>query len=100
MDQSVRLDILNALKRRNALETKPFEALFAVQARISEQNLQLKSDNTSLHFINDKLKEENTILKAKVSNTEQPSSIHSNEQYLELQRKLLSLQEELTELHK
>ena len=62
MDQSVRLDILNALKSRNARESKPFEALFAIQAKISEQNIQLKSGNSSLHFINDKLKEENRIL--------------------------------------
>lgn len=97
MEESIRDDILDKLRQRNNRESRPFIALFQIQDKISEQNLQLKSDNSSLCVINEKLKEENVILKSKVS---AEPSIHSNENFLELQRKLFSLQEELTELHR
>ena len=101
MEESVRLDVLAKLRQRNQRESKPFAALFELQGRLSEQNLQLRSENSSLNFVNEKLKEENQSLKSK-STPQDPSSssIQSNENYLELQRKLFSLQEEVTELHR
>ena len=62
-----------------------------------EQNIKLKTENETLTFLNEKLKEDNSILKSKVSSE---SNVHTNENFLELNRKLFSLQEELTELHK
>ena len=62
-----------------------------------EQNIKLKTENETLTFLNEKLKEDNLILKSKVSSE---SNVNTNENFLELNRKLFSLQEELTELHK
>ena len=95
----MRLDLLTKLKQRNQRESKPFVALFELQGRLSETNLQLRSENSSLNLINQRLKEENQSLKSKCIPPD-PSSIQSNENYLELQRKLFSLQEEVTELHR
>ena len=99
-ENSYRKNILTKLKRRNARESKPFEALFEAQGKIFEQNLQLKSENSTLSFVNEKLKEENVILKAKIGSTSESTNIQSSESFLEQQRKLFSLQEELTELHR
>jgi len=99
-ENSYRKNILTKLKRRNARESKPFEALFEAQGKIFEQNLQLKSENSTLSFVNEKLKEENVILKAKIDSTSESTNIQSSESFLEQQRKLFSLQEELTELHR
>ena len=62
-----------------------------------EQNIKLRTENETLTFLNEKLKEDNSILKSKVSSE---SNVNTNENFLELNRKLFSLQEELTELHK
>ena len=62
-----------------------------------EQNIKLKTENETLTFLSEKLKEDNSILKSKVSSE---SNVNTNENFLELNRKLFSLQEELTELHK
>ena len=97
MEESLRTDILRQLKNRNKREVKSFEVIFSAQERLQEQNLQLRSENSTINFLNERLKEENVTLKSKV--TSEPS-IQSNENYLELQRKLFSLQEELTELHR
>ena len=97
MEESLRIDILRQLKNRNKREVKSFEVIFAAQERLQEQNLQLRSENSTINFLYERLKEENVTLKSKV--TSEPS-IQSNENYLELQRKLFSLQEELTELHR
>ena len=97
MEESLRTDILRQLKNRNKREVKSFEVIFAAQERLQEQNLQLRSENSTINFLNERLKEENVTLKSKV--TSEPS-IQTNENYLELQRKLFSLQEELTELHR
>jgi len=97
MEESVRNDVLNKLRQRNIKEIKPFKVIFERQELIIEQNIKLQSENETLAFLNEKLKEDNSILKSKAS---PESTVHTNEHFLELNRKLFSLQEELTELHK
>ena len=97
MEDSIREDVLSKLRQRNRREIQPFQSLFERQELLLEQNIKLKTENETLTFLSEKLKEDNSILKSKVS-TE--SNVNTNENFLELNRKLFSLQEELTELHK
>ena len=98
MEESIRDNVFSKLRMRNVKEVQPFKALFERQEIIIEQNYKLKSENETLSFLNEKLKEDNSNLKTKAS--PEQSAQHSNENFLELNRKLFSLQEELTELHK
>ena len=98
MEQSWRTDLLDKLKKRNRIEVLPFQNLFEMQTRLLEQNINLKTENSSLNFITEKLKEENLHLKSKDS-LDTNSSLN-NENYLELQKKLFNVQEELTEMHR
>jgi len=98
MEQSWRTDLLNKLKRRNRTEVHPFQNLFEMQTRLLEQNINLKTENSSLNFLTEKLKEENLHLKSK--DTSETNSSQNNENYLELQKKLFNVQEELTEMHR
>lgn len=90
--------MLKKLKRRNQTEVLPFQNLFEMQTKLLEQNINLKTENSSLNFITEKLKEENLHLKSKSSSSE--NSSQNNENFLELQKKLFNVQEELTELHR
>ena len=97
MDESWRSDLLEKLKRRNRTEVLPFQNLFEIQNKLLEQNINLKTENSSLNFITEKLKEENLHLKSKSTSV---NISQNNENFLELQKKLFNVQEELTELHR
>jgi len=89
--------LIEKLKRRNKTEVLPFQGLFEIQNKLVEQNLSLTSENTSLSFLTDKLKEENLHLKSRATSE---NLIQNNENFLELQKKLFNVQEELTEMHR
>jgi len=88
---------MEKLKKRNRREVLPFTDLFEMHNKILEQNVNLKTENSSLNFITEKLKEENLHLKSK---TTSENVMQNNENFLELQKKLFNVQEELTELHR
>eukprot|EP00090_Calanus_glacialis_P004201 TRINITY_DN13109_c0_g1_i2.p1 TRINITY_DN13109_c0_g1~~TRINITY_DN13109_c0_g1_i2.p1 ORF type:complete len:551 (-),score=173.79 TRINITY_DN13109_c0_g1_i2:85-1737(-) len=97
MEESWRSDLLEKLKRRNRTEVLPFQNLFEMQNKLLEHNINLKTENSSLNFITEKLKEENLHLKSKATSE---NISQNNENFLELQKKLFKVQEELTELHR
>jgi len=97
MEQSWKTDLMEKLKKRNKTEVLPFTDLFEMHNKILEQNINLKTENSSLNFITEKLKEENLHLKSKSTSE---NSSHNNEDFLELQKKLFNVQEELTEMHR
>ena len=97
MEQSWRIDTLNKIKKRNTTETVPYQQLFDIHNRLSEQNSNLRNENSSLNLLSERLKSENLHLRS----TSAPENTgQNNENYLELQKKLFNVQEELTEMHR
>ena len=84
---------LMKLRERNEREVVPFVNLVTMNAELLNANAQLNVEKEQLEFINAKLKEENEKMKSK-------SSEINYEQVSVLEKKLFSLQEELTELHR
>ena len=84
---------LTKLRERNEREVVPFVNLVTMNVELLNTNAQLNVEKEQLEFINAKLKEENEKMKSK-------SSEINYEQVSVLEKKLFSLQEELTELHR
>ena len=84
---------LTKLRERNEREVVPFVNLVTMNVELLNANAQLNVEKEQLEFINAKLKEENEKMKSK-------SSEINYEQVSVLEKKLFSLQEELTELHR
>ena len=99
-EESWRGDILVRLKARNEREIQPFQALFELQEKLLEQNVNLTNERSSLSIANERLREENLQLKSSVRDSAEASAGNTNENFLELQRKLFLVQEELTEMHR
>ena len=99
-EESWRGDILVRLKARNEREIQPFQALFELQEKLLEQNVNLTNESSSLSLANERLREENLQLKSSVRDSAEASAGNTNENFLELQRKLFLVQEELTEMHR
>lgn len=91
MADNFRASILAKLKERNRVETKPFVDLVTLQNRAAERSASLHIENGQLSYINDKLKEENSVLKKNPADNVDTSV---------LEKKLFAVQEELTELHR
>ena len=109
--KSWRKSILGQLRHRNQREVAPFEDLINVHNRIVERISSLQMENTQLLFINERLKEEIRNLRISTSDTPkgdiaknvQTSSaedIVMQSKIATLEKKLFSVQEELTELHR
>ena len=85
--------ILEKLRARNRLEVIPFADIVELNNRLSIANSQLSSQREQTEFINARLKEENGKLRHQSSEANQ-------QQISVLEKKLFSVQEELTELHR
>ena len=109
--KSWRKSILGQLRYRNQREVAPFEDLINLHNRIVERISSLQMENTQLLFINEKLKEEIRNLRISTSDTPKGDSaknvqtssaedIVMQSKIATLEKKLFSVQEELTELHR
>ena len=111
-----RKSILNQLRNRNQREITPFQDLIQVHNRIVERISSLQMENNQFAFINERLKDEIKNLKISTSNNTSTSkedikglksshAISSEDVVAQstitmLEKKLFSIQEELTELHR
>jgi len=96
---SWREDTLRRLRQRNCDEVKPFCDLIQRYNKMFEKITSQQMENTSLTFMNEKLRQENLQLKP-TSEIPSSTSLQTNENIQELQKKLFNVQEELTELHR
>ncbi len=85
--------VLELLRTRNRVEVAPFVDLIELNNRLIVANAQLQSEREQIEYVNIKLKEENQKAKSRACEADQ-------EQVSHLEKKLLSAQEELTELHR
>ena len=90
-------EVLCRLVRRNELESA-FAHLITSHAHLAQTSQDLQSQNSSLSFINGRLRQENTELKA--LNAVSNDQVELTEKYGILEKKLFKVQEELTELHR
>ena len=95
-----RENILGQLKQRNRTEVAPFQAILLLQARLAERSSQLQQDNATLTTSHEKLKEEKVQLEALLLARTAATQVADSHTIHELQMKMFSLQEELTELHR
>jgi autophagy-related protein 16 len=95
-----RENILSQLKQRNRTQVAPFQPLFLLQARLAERSSQLQAENSSLVLVNEKLREEKLQLEAVLQSRTAVNQAADSHTIHELQLKMFSLQEELTELHR
>ena len=114
--RSWRKSILCQLRQRNQKEITPFQDLIQVHNRIVERISSLQMENTQLGFINERLKNEIQNLKISpggYSNTSKSDPARTStlqsatcddavaqSTIAMLEKKLFSIQEELTELHR
>ena len=114
--RSWRKSILCQLRNRNQMEITPFQDLIQVHNRIVERISSLQMENTQLAFINERLKVDLNHLKVStgdnISNCKGDSIGTSGGQVTSvedtvakstiamLEKKLFTIQEELTELHR
>ena len=114
--RSWRKSILCQLRQRNQKEITPFQDLIQVHNRIVERISSLQMENTQLGFINERLKNEIQNLKissggyastskADPAGTTNLQSVTCDDAVAQstiamLEKKLFSIQEELTELHR
>ena len=114
--RSWRKSILSQLRSRNQREITPFQDLIQVHNRIVERISSLQLENTQLAFINERLKDEIKNLKISTGDKsaeskgnygggkgEQSGAINdaaAQATIAMLEKKLFSIQEELTELHR
>ena len=114
--RSWRKSILCQLRSRNQREITPFQDLIQIHNRIVERISSLQLENTQLAFINERLKDEIKNLKISTgdksaeykgnyagSTGEHSGSINdaaAQATITMLEKKLFSIQEELTELHR
>ena len=114
--KSWRKSILGQLRHRNQREVTPFQDLIHVHNRIVERISSLQMENTQLAFINERLKEEIKNLKistsdststpkgdsvgGKIAQTSSSEDIVAQSTIAMLEKKLFSIQEELTEMHR
>jgi autophagy-related protein 16 len=71
-----------------------------LQAKLAERSSQLQQDNSSLILVNEKLKEEKVQLEAVLLAKTAATQVADSHTIHELQLKMFTLQEELTELHR
>lgn len=98
MQEPWRKTILDRLQTRNRSSVEPFADLITLHNRTFEGTNALRTENAQLVFINEKLKQENLDLKTRVGSG--GTSAESSERIQALEKKLYSVQEELTELHR
>ena len=114
--RSWRKSILCQLRNRNQMEITPFQDLIQVHNRIVERISSLQMENTQLAFINERLKVDLNHLKVStgdnISNSKGDSIGNTSGQVTScedtvakstiamLEKKLFTIQEELTELHR
>ena len=90
-----REDTLQRLRRRNREQVEPFSDIILRHNRMLDKVGGLALENNSLTFVNQRLEDENRRLKeAGGGGADHSENIH------ELQKKMFSVQEELTELHR
>jgi len=92
--------VLSQLKRRNAVEVQPFISVFQLQEKIQERSLALVTENQSLLEETTRLKQEHGQLVARAREREEQVGQTSTVEVQEMQKKLFTLQEELTEMHR
>jgi len=93
---SWRDEILGKLIERNKT-VDPLKNIIEAHNKLFEENENLQIANNSLTYVNDRLKEENDKLRPSSSPV---NSAQTNETIQELQQKMFSIQEELTEMHR
>ena len=114
--RSWRKSILCQLRNRNQMEITPFQDLIQVHNRIVERISSLQMENTQMAFINERLKADINHLKISTgdnisnskgdtigNNSGQITSIEDSvakSTIAMLEKKLFTVQEELTELHR
>lgn len=97
-DFNWRESILDQLQHRNRDETDPFRDLISQHNKIFENFNTLCSDNLQLTIQNEKLRSEGRSSLG--SNSSSLSDVRLQEKIQQLEQKLLSQAEELTELHR
>ena len=90
--------VLSQLRRRNALEVDPFAQLFKMQEKLRERSLSLFEDNQRLEAEAARLRLREEMQGPLPSKREDGGSLQG--EVADLQRKLFSVQEELTEMHR
>ena len=114
--RSWRKSILCQLRNRNQREITPFQDLIQMHNRIVERISSLQMENTQLAFINERLKEDLNNLKISTGDnhlTSKGNSLGDKSDQMTctedtvakstiamLEKKLFTIQEELTELHR
>ena len=90
--------VLSQLRRRKALEVEPFAQLFKMQEKLQERSLSLFEDNQRLEAeaARLRLREE---MQGPIPFKREDGALQAGE-VADLQRKLFSVQEELTEMHR
>lgn len=89
-------DILCRLRDRNK-SIDPLKNIIEAHNKLFEENENFQIANNSLTYVNERLKEENVKLRPSSSPV---NSAQTNETIQELQQKMFSIQEELTEMHR
>lgn len=93
------------LQNRNRAENHAFKDLLSFHNRLFESSNALRAENLQLSIQNERLKSEQRDFVEKASgdggsNSSGKSPSHKNEKFQNLEQKLFSLQEELTEMHR
>lgn len=103
---SWRENILTQLHRRNEQQRDPFRGYVASLQRLRDGAAALRTENAHLTFINDKLRRENVAQRQSssasvaVGGCASAAAAAEAERAQLLEKKLLAVQEELTELHR
>ncbi|XP_055716111.1 autophagy-related protein 16-1 isoform X2 [Phlebotomus papatasi] len=85
--------LLQSLKERNRKETSFFDSIFAANNRLFDSNVQLQMENLRLSVDNEQLR-------SGAGHSASSGSAASSSKIQALEKKLMTQQEELTELHK
>ena len=89
--------VLSQLRHRNAIEVEPFAQLFKIQEKLQEKNVALFGENQRLEAEASRLRLREEI-QGPISMKKEDSSLQG--EVADLQKKLFTVQEELTEMHR
>ena len=89
--------VLSQLRHRNTVEVEPFAQLFKIQEKLQERNVALFGENQRLEAESSRLRLREEI-QGPISMKKEDSSLHG--EVADLQKKLFTVQEELTEMHR
>ena len=89
--------VLSQLRRRKALEVEPFAQLFKIQEKLQERSLALFEDNQRLEAEAARLRLREEV-QGPLPSKREDGSLQG--EVADLQRKLFTVQEELTEMHR